>query len=274
MTDAFGLFAPVLPLAWATAVVVTGWQRRPRPTRRPPGVDLSPSGAPAGGSGPGRWTVGTALAGLGGALRRRTGRPADPGADLRLGVAVVASAVLVVAGAWPLAAGVVAAGPVTGRLRHRRRERRAADAVIDELPEVVDLFVLAAGAGLTVPLAVPAVARRATGPIGAGLAAADQAARLGRALPDALADLAASLGEPVRGLVAVLVSAERYGTPLVDSLARLAADVRVQRRRRAEAAARRVPVKLLFPLVLCTLPAFALLTVVPLLLSALGSLRL
>jgi tight adherence protein C len=139
---------------------------------------------------------------------------------------------------------------------------------------VVDLFVLAAGAGLTVPLAVSAVARRATGPIGAGLAAADRAVGLGRALPDALCDLPAALGEPVRGLTAALISAERYGTPLVDSLARLADEVRVQRRRRAETAARRVPVKLLFPLVLCTLPAFALLTVVPLLLSALGSLRL
>jgi tight adherence protein C len=54
----------------------------------------------------------------------------------------------------------------------------------------------------------------------------------------------------------------------------LATDVRADRRRRAEEAARRVPVKLLFPLVLCVLPAFALLTVAPLLAGALGSLRL
>jgi hypothetical protein len=35
-----------------------------------------------------------------------------------------------------------------------------------------------------------------------------------------------------------------------------------------------VPVKLLFPLVLCTLPAFGVLTVVPFLASALGHLSL
>ena len=40
------------------------------------------------------------------------------------------------------------------------------------------------------------------------------------------------------------------------------------RRRRAEEAARRLPVQLLFPLVLCVLPAFVLLAVVPLLLAA------
>ena len=41
----------------------------------------------------------------------------------------------------------------------------------------------------------------------------------------------------------------------------MADEVRADRRRTGEAAARRVPVKLLFPLVACVLPAFALLTV-------------
>jgi len=59
----------------------------------------------------------------------------------------------------------------------------------------------------------------------------------------------------------VLAGAERYGTPLLPALDRLALDARLDRRRRAEEAARRVPVKLLFPLVLCVLPAFGLLTV-------------
>jgi hypothetical protein len=48
----------------------------------------------------------------------------------------------------------------------------------------------------------------------------------------------------------------------------------VLRRRRAEEDARRLPVQLLFPLVLCVLPAFGLLAVVPLLLASLQSLQL
>ncbi len=41
-------------------------------------------------------------------------------------------------------------------------------------------------------------------------------------------------------------------------------------RRRAEARARTVPVRLLFPLVFCVLPAFVLLTVVPVLLDGIA----
>jgi hypothetical protein len=57
--------------------------------------------------------------------------------------------------------------------------------------------------------------------------------------------------------------AERDGAPIADLLARLADDARAVVRRRSEAHARRVPVRLLFPLVFLVLPAFGLLTVVP-----------
>ncbi len=72
----------------------------------------------------------------------------------------------------------------------------------------------------------------------------------------------------------MLVASERYGSPLGPALERLADEARRQRRQRAEEAARKIPVKLLFPLVSCTLPAFALLTVAPLIAGAIRSLRL
>ena len=54
------------------------------------------------------------------------------------------------------------------------------------------------------------------------------------------------------------------------ALERLAVEERTQLRRRAEARARKVPVRLLFPLVFLVLPAFGLLTVVPALLAGFG----
>jgi tight adherence protein C len=159
-------------------------------------------------------------------------------------------------------------------LARRRDARRRAEALTVELPEVVDLLVLAVGAGLTVPLAVAAVAARAEGLLASELARALGDTRKGRRLADALDDLPARVGDGARPLTAALVASERYGAPIVSGLERLADEVRRARRRRAEEAARRVPVKLLFPLVVCTLPAFALLTVAPLIAGTLGSLRL
>jgi pilus assembly protein TadC len=179
---------------------------------------------------------------------------------------------------WPL---VVIVSPAAALLfwhltayEERRARRRRLRRFQDELPDVVDLLVLAVGAGLTVPLALDAVARRGSGTLAAELGNVVAASRRGHRIADALEALLDRIGEPVRPLVAALVSSERYGAPLGAGLERLADEVRAARRRRADEAARKVPVKLLFPLVVCILPAFALLTVAPLIASALRSLRL
>jgi Flp pilus assembly protein TadB len=148
------------------------------------------------------------------------------------------------------------------------------DVVAAQQADVIDLFVLALGAGLNLRLALTAVARRAPSAWAPALADVVDQVERGMRAGDALDALPQVLGESARPLVRVLAGAERYGTPLLPALDRLALDARLDRRRRAEEAARRVPVKLLLPLVLCVLPAFGLLTVAPLLAGALESLRL
>jgi tight adherence protein C len=163
---------------------------------------------------------------------------------------------------------------VPQRDRPRLRRRGARDAVLDELPDVIDLLLLAVGSGLNVHLAVRAVAARSPPVVGRALRDAESRAAHGVALADALEVAVTDVGESLRPLVVALTSSLRYGTPLVPALERVAAEARADRRRRAEEAARRVPVKLLFPLVACILPAFAALTVLPLLAGTLESLRL
>jgi pilus assembly protein TadC len=158
--------------------------------------------------------------------------------------------------------------------RARHEQLRFATAVVDELPEVVDLFSLAIGAGLNVRLAVEAVAERAPPLSAAVLRDVVARVRAGVRQADALAVVPVALGHVTRPLVDALAAAERYGAPLGAALDRLALEARQDRRRRAETAARRLPVQLLFPLVLCVLPAFALLTVVPVLAGSLGTLHL
>lgn len=253
--------APLLAVAWFILVMVGGWRSRPLPART---NELAPSAArpSAGAAGPRQV--------LGGSLRRLAHRPPDPLADRRAGTTAALAVLALVLSPWA-AVLVAAAGVGTGRLAASRQRRHHDRSVADELPDVVDLLVLAVGAGLNVSLSVEAVSRFASGQIADALAGVVQDQARGERLAEALARLPDLLGEPARPLVDALVDAERYGTPLAPVLDHLATDVRLHRRRRAEDAARQTPVKLIFPLVLCALPAFALLTVVPLLLSSLRS---
>lgn len=209
---------------------------------------------------------------LGAALRRLARLPDDPAASRFVGrVAVTA-----VLAAWlvsPLVGALAVWGGVGWRIWSRRaRRRRAQWDTVDCLPDLVDLLRVAVSAGCTPSAALDAVAARITGPAASAVAAVCTAAHRGQALGEAVALLVDHLGEPARPLAAGVTRALRDGTPLLPTLDRLSADTRAARRRQVEARARRLPIALLFPLVLCTLPAFALLTVVPLLLTSLQSL--
>jgi tight adherence protein C len=93
-----------------------------------------------------------------------------------------------------------------------------------------------------------------------------EACALGATLGDALVGLGTRVPR-LRPLSDALLASDRLGAPVGPALAGLAAEQRADLRRRAEAHARRVPVRLLFPLVFAVLPAFGLLTVVPTLLA-------
>ncbi len=200
--------------------------------------------------------------------------PADAAhqADRRTGWAALASAGLLVV-APGLAAAPVAWAAAAPVLAARRDGARHEAGLHDQLPDVVDLLALTAAAGLPVSAALMAIDDRPGGPLGAALSRASAHVRHGGTTADALAALA-TVGPAARPLVDTLVQHDRYGTPLLPALERVAIEARARRRRRSEEAARRLPVTLLFPLVLTTFPAFVLLTVVPLLAGSLGSLSL
>jgi tight adherence protein C len=167
-------------------------------------------------------------------------------------------------------------GPRTTIAASWRHRRRRAHELADAVPDVIDLFAVAVAAGCNTRLAVAAIAERAPpGPLADALADVCQRVRAGDRLADALDTMRDELdSDAVRPLVGALTDAERYGSALGPTLDRLADDARRARQRRAEEAARKLPVKLLFPLVVCILPAFGLLTVAPLIAGGLRALRL
>lgn len=160
---------------------------------------------------------------------------------------------------------LIATGPV-GRVvaafTNRQHGRRVDAALEREVPIALDLLGVAIGAGCTPYLAVEVVSRWASPVIAAPFAAVLGACALGASF-DAALDDAAHSAPRLRPLVEALLASDRLGAPVGPALARLAAEERAALRRRAETHARRVPVRLLFPLVFLVLPAFVLLTVVP-----------
>jgi len=175
----------------------------------------------------------------------------------------------------PLLAGLPALAVAAPAAARRRREDAATvSTAVASLPDAVDLVLVAARAGLPAGPALGAVAGRAPPPWDLAFAAVVRRTARGERLVDAIDQLVVHAGDPARPLRAVLRSTVDDGADLVGALDRFVADARDIRRRRAEETARRVPVRLLLPLVACSLPAFALLSIVPILVGALGALDL
>lgn len=164
--------------------------------------------------------------------------------------------------------GVAAAGLRSAARRRVRRRRRRLD---DSAPDLVDLFGVAIAAGQPVPTALVTIAPRAPGPTQDAMRSALHRLEVGGTVSAALEQLRA-LGDAYEPLIEVLIAGHARGGPLLAALDRIAETTRDRRRRDAESRARRLPVTMLFPLVVCTLPAFGLLAVVPLLVASLTDL--
>ncbi len=254
----------LVPVGWALVVLAAAW-RFNRPAHRMAGSGRL--GAPAG---PGRHGLAERL---GAYLRSRFRRPEEPELDRRLGRALLAA--LPLAAVQPALA--LGAGAVVWGLpwwRRRRAHRAEAEAVVDELPWLAGLVRLGVGAGFPVGRALAEAASRGTGPASAAVSDAVRRTSQGMPLAEAVEGLRPVLGEAGRPLVAALVAAIRHGAPVGPALDAAAADLRLRARRRAEVRARKVPVRMLFPLVTCVLPAFVLLSVVPMVGDALSRLQL
>jgi tight adherence protein C len=159
--------------------------------------------------------------------------------------------------------------PPRTRRRAARRRLRAVDAAV---PQLLDLLAAGSSAGLSAELALRRGAEALAGPLGEDLRALFERADLGARWRDELAAyVEASGSSDLRRAVAVLERTEALGSSLVDATGDLAVTVRHARRAAVLERARTAPVKMLFPLVFLILPAFLLLTVVPVLLTTLRS---
>ena len=166
-------------------------------------------------------------------------------------------------------------------IRKRRSARRLAHARATGLPAVVMLLSLATAAGQGPRAAIRIVARLvgaggAVGVVAADFAAIDERLALGASLDTAVLESSSEdgPGSEVIRVLDVLRRAETDGGSLQMQFEFLIRDLRRHRANALDEAAQRLTVALLFPLVLCILPAFVLLAIAPLLVEALSGLAL
>ena len=185
------------------------------------------------------------------------------------GVALIAVAPIPGLVIVPITALLVWRWPTWVGQRRGRRYRRAVDA---EIPQLLDLLAAGSSAGLSAPLALRRSRVALRGPLADELDATLDAVDLGSRWRDELRALGDRLELPdLRRAVAAITRTETLGTSLAETTAELAVNVRASRRAAITERARTAPVKMLFPLVFLVLPAFLLLTVVPVLLTTMQS---
>ncbi|HET8931139.1 MAG TPA: type II secretion system F family protein [Acidimicrobiales bacterium] len=157
------------------------------------------------------------------------------------------------------------------RVLAAQRRRRATSALVDESLLATELCAVSVHTGATVPQAIDVVAPYLFGPLGVCLTRVSIEHADGMLLDDGLASVTDELGEVVAPLVTILRAAHVDGDPVEPALSRLADRMRDDHRRLVETAVRQLSVRLLIPLVCCSLPGFVLIAVVPLVLGPLGT---
>ncbi len=159
------------------------------------------------------------------------------------------------------------------QLARRRTKRRQRQALTEAAPAAIDLLSACLLAGLNPHLGILRVAERCPDALRAEFGRVAVDLDLGRSPAAAMRAAAERTGlDELRAAAAALEAAERWGMAPAEALAARAKALRSRARLAAEADAGRAAVRLAFPLVICFLPAFVLLTVLPAMAGALHAL--
>jgi tight adherence protein C len=136
------------------------------------------------------------------------------------------------------------------------------------LPDALDLMSITVQAGLGFDAALERVSREMGGPLGEEFYRVVQEMRLGKGRGEALRDLAdRTTVEELKSFVMAMVQAEIFGISIAQVLHVQAEELRLKRRMRAEEQAQKLPVKIIFPLILCIFPAMMVVLIGPAVIS-------
>jgi tight adherence protein C len=132
------------------------------------------------------------------------------------------------------------------------------------LADALDMLTVCVEAGQGFDAALMQVARSVTGPVAGEFTRALQEIQLGKPRGEAFSSMARRNNvRELQTFVTALIQADRLGLPIGGVLREQANQMRLIRRQVAEEKAMKVPVKILFPLLLCIFPALFIVIIGP-----------
>jgi tight adherence protein C len=152
-----------------------------------------------------------------------------------------------------------------------RKMRARSMAMILQLPDALDLLTISVEAGLGFDAALAKCVEKMEGPLIDEYRQALAEVRMGRTRRDALRDVATRAdAQPVSNFIGAIIQAEQLGVPIAKVLQIQSNQLRIERRQRAEEAAAKAPVKMLFPMVGCIFPTIFIVILGPAIIKVMG----
>ena len=168
-------------------------------------------------------------------------------------------------------------GAFIPRLWVSRKIYKRRETIRRGVPNMLDLMVVCVEAGLSFTAAIHKLAdemRITCKPLAEELRIVTQEILIGKSKADAFRNLANRTGvEELRSLAVTLIQADKLGTSIASSLRVLAESMRFKRRQRAEEAANKTAVKLVFPLVFLIFPELLVILVGPAMINIVRTLK-
>ena len=147
------------------------------------------------------------------------------------------------------------------------RDKRQADMQTD-VADTIDQLTICVEAGLGFDAALARVASTTEGPLTDEIRHTVSDIQAGVPRPQALRTLSdrTQIVE-IRQLVTALLQAQKHGVPMAETLRVQSAEIRLKRKQRTEEKAAKLTVKMLFPIIVCYLPVFMIIVLVPALIN-------
>ena len=147
---------------------------------------------------------------------------------------------------------------LNSRVEDRKKE------ILRTLSDTLDLLTISVEAGLSLNAAIAMVVRNVPGVLSSEFARMLQEIQLGVPRSDAFRHLSERTDvDELNAFALAMVQADIFGVSIASVLRTQAAQLRIKRRQAIEAKAAQTPVKIVFPLIICVLPALFVVIIGP-----------